>query len=92
LQIHPDDAEARSVGPGNRVRVFNQRGEFTLPARVDAGIRRGTIAVPNGWWGEEGGPVNLTSMGRETDMAHGAAFHDNLVQVALAEDEEGGGG
>ncbi len=81
LQIHPDDAAARSIGPGDRVRVFNERGDFNLPARVDAGIRRGCVAVPNGWWGEEGGPVNLTSMGRETDMAHGAAFHDNLVQV-----------
>jgi anaerobic selenocysteine-containing dehydrogenase len=87
LQLHPDDAEARGVGSGSRVRVFNRRGEFTLSARIDAGIRRGCVAVPNGWWGEEGGPVNLTSLGRETDMAHGAAFHDNLVQVVLADSD-----
>ncbi len=92
LQIHPDDAEVRKIGPGDLVRVFNQRGGFTLRARVDAGIRRGCVAVPNGWWGEEGGPVNLTSMGRETDMAHGAAFHDNLVQVEPAVAEVEGGG
>ena len=48
---------------------------------VDAGIRRGCVAVTNGWWGAQGGLVNLTSEGRETDMAHGAAFHDNLVQA-----------
>ena len=84
LQLHPDDASVRGIVPGGPVRVFNRRGEFTVSARIDAGIRRGCVAVPNGWWGEEGGPVNLTSMGRETDMAHGAAFHDNLVQVAPA--------
>jgi hypothetical protein len=25
--------------------------------------------------------VNFLSLGRETDMGHGAAFHDNLVDV-----------
>jgi len=35
--------------------------------------------VTNGWWLSEGGAVNLLSMGRETDMGHGAAFHDNAV-------------
>jgi anaerobic selenocysteine-containing dehydrogenase len=92
LQMHPDDANTRSISPGDRVRVFNDRGEFILPARIDAGIRKGCVAVPNGWWGEEGGPVNLTSRGRETDMAHGAAFHDNLVEVEPAGRGEGGRG
>lgn len=91
LQLHPDDAAARGIGPGDLVRVFNRRGEFRLPARIDAGIRKGVAAVPNGWWGEEGGPVNLTSMGRETDMAHGAAFHDNLVEVEPARNPGEGG-
>jgi hypothetical protein len=40
--------------------------------------------VTNGWWGEQGGLVNLLSEGRETDVAHGAAFHDNLVDVKKA--------
>jgi anaerobic selenocysteine-containing dehydrogenase len=81
VQIHPDDAAVRGIGPGDRVRLFNDRGELHLPARIDAGIRRGCVAVPNGFWGDEGGPINLTSKGRETDLAHGAAFHDNRVEV-----------
>jgi len=84
VTIHPEDAGARGIEPGDLVRVFNQRGELEVPARVDAGIRRGCVAVTNGWWGEQGGLVNLLSEGRETDIAHGAAFHDNLVEVKKA--------
>ncbi len=81
VQIHPDDAADRGIAPDDWVRLFNDRGELTVSAVVDAGIRRGCVAVTNGWWGAQGGLVNLTSEGRETDMAHGAAFHDNLVQA-----------
>jgi hypothetical protein len=39
--------------------------------------------VTNGWWITEGGTVNFCSAARETDMGHGAAFHDNRVQVEV---------
>jgi anaerobic selenocysteine-containing dehydrogenase len=84
VTIHPDDAESRGIEHGQTVKVFNQRGELELPARIDAGIRRGCVSVTNGWWGEQGGLVNMLSEGRETDVAHGAAFHDNLVEVKRA--------
>jgi len=84
VQIHPDDAAARGISIGQRVTLFNDRGEFTVPARIDAGIRRGCVAVTNGWWGTDGALVNLLSQGLETDIAHGAAFHDTLVEVRPA--------
>jgi len=84
VTIHPDDARARGIEHGDRAIVFNKRGQLELPARIDAGIRRGCVAVTNGWWGEQGGLVNKLTEGRETDVAHGAAFHDNLVEVKKA--------
>ena len=81
VSIHPDDARARGVTDGDRVRIFNDRGEFAVEARMDNGIKRGCVAVTNGWWSTDGGAVNFTSLGRETDMAHGAAFHENLVDL-----------
>jgi anaerobic selenocysteine-containing dehydrogenase len=81
LQIHPDDAAARGLTYGDRVRGFNSRGEIRVPVRIDAGIRRACVSITNGWWSEQGAAVNLLSEGRETDVAHGAAFHDNLVEV-----------
>jgi anaerobic selenocysteine-containing dehydrogenase len=82
--MHPDDMRERGIAPGDEVRVFNDRGQLTLEARADHGIRRGCVSVTNGWWITEGGTVNFCSLGRETDMGHGAAFHDNLVQVEKA--------
>jgi hypothetical protein len=38
--------------------------------------------MTNGAWITEGGGVNVCSCARETDMGHGAAFHDNLVEIA----------
>jgi anaerobic selenocysteine-containing dehydrogenase len=84
VTIHPDDADTRGIAYGDEVVVFNQRGEIRLPARIDAGIRRGCVSVTNGWWGAQGALVNKLSAGRETDVAHGAAFHDNLVEVKKA--------
>ncbi len=45
LEIHPADAVARGIGNGDRVRVFNSRGEIVLTARVSGscgpGLRPG---------------------------------------------------
>ncbi len=79
--LHPDDAAARGIVRGDRVRVFNDRGDFELEARIDYGLKAGCVVVTNGWWLQEGGAVNLCACGRETDLGHGAAFHDTLVEV-----------
>jgi anaerobic selenocysteine-containing dehydrogenase len=79
--VHPQDAAHHGLRPGDRVRVFNERGELRLEARFDAGLLRGCLCITNGWWLSEGGAVNLLSKARETDMAHGAAFHDIAVGI-----------
>jgi len=85
IALHPDDAAARGIREGDRVRVFNDRGSLEVPAQLDAGLRAGCVAVTNGWWLSDGGAANVCSLGRETDMGYGAAFHDNLVDVRRAE-------
>lgn len=81
VALHPEDARRRNIAEGETVRIFNDRGELRLPARLDFGLKPGCAAVTNGWWISEGGAVNLLSHGRETDLGYGAAFHDNLVEV-----------
>ena len=83
IALHPDDAAARGIADGARVRIHNDRGELILAAYIDNGLRPGCVCVTNGWWISEGGTVNFLSCGRETDIGHGAAFHDNLVEVTL---------
>ena len=83
LLLNPEDARTRDISDGNLVKVFNQRGQIRIEARLDNGIKAGCVSVTNGWWITEGGTVNFCSYGRETDMGYGAAFHDNLVEVQL---------
>jgi len=91
LLVNPTDASARSIRDGDTVKVFNDRGSITLEARLDNGIKAGCVSVTNGWWITEGGTVNFCSLGRETDMGHGAAFHDNLVQLTKDAEEDRAG-
>lgn len=81
MTIAPEDAEERNVSNKERVRVFNDRGSLEVEARIDFGIKKGCVYMTNGWWITVGGTVNFLSFGRETDMGHGTAFHDNLVQI-----------
>jgi anaerobic selenocysteine-containing dehydrogenase len=84
LEMGPEDALARGLAEGDRVRIFNDRGALVMPLRLHFGMRPGTVAAFNGFGAEDGGSVNLLSQGRETDLGHGAAFHDNLVDVERA--------
>lgn len=84
VAMHPADAKPRGIAEGDRARIWNERGELTLPVKLDYGLRPGCVAVTNGFWLTEGGAVNVLSMGRETDMGYGAAFHDNAVEVSRA--------
>jgi anaerobic selenocysteine-containing dehydrogenase len=79
--MNATDAIERKIREGETVRVYNDRGEMRVPVRLNFSIRKGCASFYNGWWLSEGGTPNLFSKGRETDMGHGAAFHDTLVEI-----------
>jgi anaerobic selenocysteine-containing dehydrogenase len=81
LQMHPEDAQGRGISDGDQVRLYNGRGFLKTRVSLDFSIKIGCVAMTNGWWINQGGTVNFLSPGRETDIGHGAAFHDNLVEV-----------
>lgn len=88
LVIHPADAAPRAIVPGSRVLVHNDRGEFLAVARVEDGVREGTVWAPSIWWGKfaaDGRNANHTTSQRETDLGHGPVFYDNLVEVTPAD-------
>jgi len=85
LAMHPTDGVKRNVKDGDRVKVYNERGSISLKVQFTGGIKPGCVSLPNGWWAQEGANPNFLSVGRETDMGHGTAFHDNLVEVELLE-------
>jgi anaerobic selenocysteine-containing dehydrogenase len=84
LEIHPSDAASRNINDGDRVRVFNDRGEFNLKARVSEKARPGVVVALSVWWKKltsDGCNANdVTSQGL-TDLGAGATFYDVLVEV-----------
>ena len=48
--LHPDDAAARGIADGAKVRVFNERGATILPVRVTDRIVRGVVCLKEGAW------------------------------------------
>jgi len=84
LEMHPEDAAARGIRDGDQVRVFNDRGEFSLRARVNAKPRRGVVVAPSVWWKKfspDGCNANQVTSQRTSDLGGGATFYDCLVQV-----------
>jgi anaerobic selenocysteine-containing dehydrogenase len=88
LDINPVDAEARGVGDGDLVRVFNDRGAIQLRTRVAERVRAGVVSMPSGWWASQsrtGRSANALTSDGVARWGRGGDFHDTLVQVERLE-------
>lgn len=83
VQMNPSDAMHRGIKNGSLVKVYNARGSIQVSAQPTYEVRKGCVVIYNGWWKSQGAALNTLSAGRETDMGHGAAFHNNRVEVNL---------
>ena len=83
--MSPTDALKRGISDGEKVRVFNERGELFIEVKFDFSLRPGNVVITNGYWNTEGANPNILSKGRETDMGYGSAFHDNMVELEKVE-------
>ena len=84
LVMHPEDASARGIADGDVVRVRNDRGAFTLVARVDDAVLPGVVVSSLGGWRKHArdsttlAAVNST---RFADLGNAPTFSDTLVEV-----------
>ncbi len=81
LDMHPDDAGARGLRDGDRVLVWNDRGEIGMRVRLVHGIRAGVVHVLEGRSREGDPTVNVLTADDVTDMGYGATFYDCIVEV-----------
>jgi anaerobic selenocysteine-containing dehydrogenase len=84
LDMHPEDASSRGIAEGDLVRVFNDRGSYTLRARVNGKPRRGVVVAPSVWWKKhapDGRNANNVTSQRTADLGGGSTFYDCRVEV-----------
>lgn len=87
LEMHPDDAAARGLTEGVRVRVWNDLGEVHLPLRVTDVIPRGVVCSLKGAWldtSDNGQTISALCPTHHADIAEGACFNDARVEVGAS--------
>jgi anaerobic selenocysteine-containing dehydrogenase len=83
-EVHPEDAAARSIDDGGRIRVFNDRGDVVCTARVTDRVRPGVVLIPKGAWraSSANGHTSTALCPAHVDpVAGGACFNDARVEM-----------
>ncbi len=84
FEIDPADASDRGIGEGDHVRVWNERAELTLRAKLSDRLRPGLALIPWGWW-MDAAHANALTNDTLTDWGGGVAYSDTLVEAAKAD-------
>ena len=78
--VHPEDASSRGIQDGDRVRLFNDRGETEIEVEVTANTSPGTVRVYSGG-SPDLGAANFLTPDRTTGYSEGAAFNDCRIEL-----------
>ena len=84
IQLSAEDAVHRGIDDGDTVRVWNDRGECRLKARITDRVKPGVAVALSIWWNKlSPGHANVNQLVSQelTDIGAGATFFDNLVEV-----------
>jgi anaerobic dimethyl sulfoxide reductase subunit A len=91
VTLHPADAASRGLEPGQRVRVWNDRGAVLVPLRINERLMAGVAELPSGaWvtWDEQGldvrGCANTLTSDEGTAWGQSSTQQTVLVEVGLA--------
>ena len=92
VEIHPVDAAPRGISDGDALKVYNDRGETLLVARITDAVLPGVLYTPKGVWlsgSPTGQTVNaLLDADIRTDIEDGACCNEafcDVARVALTE-------
>lgn len=90
VSMHPEDAAARGIAPGDPVRIYNDRGCLRMTAAVDDSVRPGLVRAPAVRSPRASGErynSNVLVSDRLTDLGGGATFYNCLVQVERCDNQ-----
>ncbi|MBI2918406.1 MAG: molybdopterin-dependent oxidoreductase [Chloroflexi bacterium] len=81
--MNPEDAAPRGIKDGDKVTVFNDRGQIHLKASVKEAIRPGVVRIYQGQWPADGN-VNLLSSDELTLYGENPTYNTGLVNIRKA--------
>jgi anaerobic selenocysteine-containing dehydrogenase len=85
LEMHPDDARARGLEDGARVKVWNDLGEVHLTLEITDAVPPGVVCSLKGAWmrtSDNGQTVSALAPATHADISEGACYNDARVEVA----------
>jgi anaerobic dimethyl sulfoxide reductase subunit A len=93
LQMHPQDAGARAIVAGDRVRLYNAQGALRISVQLSPDLVPGVVSLPEGIWVEldadgldVGGAANMLTRTTGTTPGMAAIMHAVGVQVEKISD------
>ena len=83
LEMHSADARPRGILNGSTVKVYNNRGEIFLKARVDGAVQPGVVSASLNWAKLSPGfrNINVLTSEKLSDLGNSATFYSVLVEV-----------
>ena len=91
LWINPVDAAVRQINDGDLLKVWNDRGEIRIVAKITPRIMPGVVAMGQGAWYKAdkngvdvGACMNTLTTQRPTALAKANPQHSNLVEISKA--------
>jgi anaerobic selenocysteine-containing dehydrogenase len=93
LDMHSEDAAARGLADGDRVRIQNTRGAVHAWLRVTEAVRPGVVMLPGKWWStaEETGAVANLLTPPSWSPGGQPAYNETFVEVWPAPQAAGAG-
>jgi len=80
--ISNEIAIENNIGNGEKIRVYNNRGEIQGYAKVSQDINNKTIAIEEGWWLDTGFSANYLTSNELSDLGKGSIFYDCAVMLS----------
>lgn len=86
VQMHTKDAQARGIKQGDKVVVYNDRGQHPTVAIVNDDILPGVLCLENGWWMGQNGFNSSSVLTNDTVevLGTGTSICSTLVDVKKA--------
>jgi len=79
VYLHPEDADKEEIADGDPIRLWNERGEVELVARLSDRVQPGLLVSYMVRWGAN---ANATTSDAPADMGGNSTFHTNYVSLA----------